>query len=211
MLCGGSSRAKMGLLSDAGLLGIYERDVFGLNPLLDRMSQRGMPVDAATRVRVVSDVAIQRGLVLAKIRALVPAACCPTKVYKREPPAAMRASAHREGVMTTVTSCSRCQTLRVTRTHPCVARAEGTIETLMVLGEQWVVPQPFVPSPKGLLTYLQYKGYAVPKRDGRPTTDEAALRRLALKHEKDELFPLILQYRELDKLLGTYLGRAQPV
>jgi DNA polymerase I-like protein with 3'-5' exonuclease and polymerase domains len=145
----------MGLLQDTKLADLYTHDLAGLNPLLNAMSQRGMPVDAGRREAVAQALQQERQDVLAQMQLLVPDEARRLKIYKRK--------------------------------------------ANVVL--------PFVPSNDQMKRYCQFKGYKLPVRDGRETADEAALRRLALKHEADPLFPLILQYRGVDKLLGTYVGR----
>jgi DNA polymerase I-like protein with 3'-5' exonuclease and polymerase domains len=37
--------------------------------------------------------------------------------------------------------------------------------------------------------------------------DEKAIKELMRKYPDDKLYPLVLQYRELDKIAGTYIGR----
>lgn len=57
---------------------------------------------------------------------------------------------------------------------------------------------PFRPSPQQLVKYLRYKGLRVPKKDGRDTIEETALRRLALSNPQDPVLPLVLAYRSND-------------
>ena len=38
------------------------------------------------------------------------------------------------------------------------------------------------------------------------TFDEKAIARLIKQYKKDPLYPLILEFREIQKLLGTYVG-----
>jgi hypothetical protein len=145
----------VGLLQQAGLAGLYDQDIAGLNPLLDAMSQRGMPVNAERRLAVSLKLSKERHTLWTTMQSLVPLEARRIKVYKRKPNVVL----------------------------------------------------PFVPSNVQMKRYCSVKHYTLPTRDGRLTADETALRRLALKHETDRLFPLILEYRALDKLLGTYVGR----
>ena len=137
----------MGLLHEAGLAHVYDQDIHGLNPLLERMSQWGMPVNEAARVRAAEGLTAQCQGLLGQIRALVPEAVCRKKVYKKKPTQVL----------------------------------------------------PFVPSPTQVVTYLKSVGIKVPQRDGRDTTEETALRRLALRHPADPVLPLVLYYREVEK------------
>ena len=137
----------MGWLQDIGVAEVYAHDIQGLNPLLEAMSARGMPVSLETRAQVLDAVQQQRDHLLVEIRALVPEAVCKLKVYKKKP------------------------SMRL----------------------------PFVPSTQQLVTYLKHKGLRVPTKDGRDTTEETALRRLALANPQDPVLPLVLHYREVEK------------
>ena len=78
----------------------------------------------------------------------------------------------------------------------------------------WVKRLPFVPSPKGLLTYFKHKGYTLPTKYDRSTgqkrftSDEGALLRIALQHE-DLVCAAVLRFRDVDKQLSTYVGRPE--
>ena len=187
----------MGLLHDRGLAGVYEQDVFGLNPLLIAMGQRGMPVDEAKRREAAEALSEQRLQILDNLNTLIPDACKPVKVWKKKrkewgdvPP-------------TTITIERRSVTKRATKKLP--ERSVG----VAVYHERLA----FNPSPKQLQRYMRYQNYPLPKRTDRfsgqskVSLDEAAVRRLALKYEDDRVWVLVLQYRETDKLLSTYLGR----
>jgi DNA polymerase I-like protein with 3'-5' exonuclease and polymerase domains len=39
--------------------------------------------------------------------------------------------------------------------------------------------------------------------------NEASLRKLMLKYPDDKLYSAVLQYRQADKLAGTYVGRIE--
>ena len=75
----------MGLLKEAGLDQLYLQDVWGLNPLLDAMGQRGMPVDGQKRLEAAQARDVERQTAMAELQRLVPAECCPVKVYKKQP------------------------------------------------------------------------------------------------------------------------------
>jgi len=197
----------MGLLHDAGLAEFYQRDIHALNPLLEAMSRRGMPVDESQRLAAAQAVQVKRTETLTRLRALIPPEICPKNVYKKQPTKTVATTAITVTVQ--VPYCLACGARRPNRKHPCQAQIELREEQQM----QYEVRLPFVPSPKGLLAYLRYKGYSVPKKydratgEKRATTDEAALLRLALQHEADPIFALVLEYRDCDKQLSTYLGR----
>jgi DNA polymerase I-like protein with 3'-5' exonuclease and polymerase domains len=72
---------------------------------------------------------------------------------------------------------------------------------------------PFKPSRDQLIRYQGVMGRIVPmtkdKKTGKmkPTMDEKAIEQLSAKHPEDPLYPLVLLYREIDKIAGTYVGR----
>jgi len=43
-------------------------------------------------------------------------------------------------------------------------------------------------------------------RERKPTFDDEALQKLVKQYKTDLLYPLILQYRNVEKVLGTYIG-----
>ena len=199
----------MGLLHDAGLDQVYLRDIYGLNSLLVAMGQRGMPVDAAKRFEAAQALEQQRATALAQLQAAVPTSCWPFKRYKRQPK--IEGPVEVGQVTKVVQYCTYCTAKAPNKKHKCwkaQPKSTNAVEELVV---QWLVRQPFVPSPKGLLTYFKHKGYALPKKydratgERRATTDEPALLRLALTHQ-DPVCALVLKYRDYDKQLST-VGR----
>ena len=89
----------MGLLHDAGLSDFYQRDIHNLNPLLDAMSQRGVPVDEQARQMLVTELQADLDTTMAQIQALVPDACKPKKVYKRKPTVVLPFVLSRKGLL----------------------------------------------------------------------------------------------------------------
>src|SRR3990167_6797560 len=67
-------------------------------------------------------------------------------------------------------------------------------------------------SGKQLLTYCTAKGYRklVLNKEGRPTFDEDALRKLRKRYPKDAIFQLLDRQRELQKAKGTYVEGLVP-
>lgn len=81
----------------------------------------------------------------------------------------------------------------------------------------WAMPLEFKLSQLSLGRYQQVKGHSaiiVPDRNSatrtkRETFDEKAILKLTKKYPKDALYPLILEFRGLQKLLGTYIGTSE--
>ena len=198
----------MGLLHDAGLADIYLRDIHGLNDLLDAMGQRGMPVDGVRRLEATRALEVERLAAMTELQTLIPAECCPKKVYKKQP----KVSAQVTQKTVVVTYCAYCQARKPNKKHTCWQTRPVKAEQVEELVQEWYVRLPFVPSPKGLLTYFKYKGYVLPSKYDRATgqkrftSDEGALLRIALRYE-DLVCAAVLRFREVDKQLSTYVGR----
>lgn len=90
--------------------------------------------------------------------------------------------------------------------NPCFGAA---LEPRTYPTEHYAVRLPFAPSNKQLLIYAQAKGHKlVMNTQNRPPTprfDEDALRTLMGRYPKDALYPLVGEYREIEKCLGTYV------
>ena len=200
----------MGLLHDAGLAAVYEQDIFGLNDLLDKLGERGLPIDQQRRLFVAAELGEQRLELLKKMELLLPLNSKRFKVRKTEP----KVEGWIEGsVIRLVRTCTVCNALKPNKKHPCRKLESFSEELVEVVVKEWCFPIPFTPSLDMLKRYCLAKGYKVPtKRDKqtgqiRQTMDETAIRRMALSHSDDQLFALVLEYREKDKQLGTYTGR----
>ena len=72
---------------------------------------------------------------------------------------------------------------------------------------------PFTPSRDQLIRYNRALGRALPTmfdpktKSRKISMNEKALKELIRKFPLDKLYPAVLEYRELDKLAGTYIGR----
>ena len=170
-----------------------------------------MPVDGAVRLRIALGLRQQRQAVLDRLQALIPPEVCPTKTYKK-PPKDMTGVAI-TAIDTMTTFCAYCAARRPNKKHVCWKGQPIKGMAMREVVKVYIKRLPFVISPKGLLTYFKFKGYPTPKKYDRATglrrdtTDEAAVLRLALKEETDPILPLILQFRDFDKQLSTYIGR----
>lgn len=90
-------------------------------------------------------------------------------------------------------------------------------EKVVVPGILWAMPQEFKISPLSLTRYQSVKGHTAitvfdrnhATRTKKVTFDEKAILKLTKKYPKDPLYPLILDFRGLQKLLGTYIGTTE--
>ncbi len=94
--------------------------------------------------------------------------------------------------------------------NPCAGA--GVVRVLRDSTEFYTL-KPYTPSRHQLIRYHQVLKRVLPtrwdKKEGKRKVsfDEKALKTLMGKYPKDPLYGWVLEYRELDKLAGTYIGR----
>lgn len=213
-------------LEKNGLWSLYERHIVRLFPLLARLSDRGMPIDNARREEFAMRLSGEWLAALNEMEDVVPhEARTIAHVYAGAPPKGVAITYVRPGKRQVYT-CSRCFAGSPTKAHfrtikrPTAKRPQNPCAgATKVLREVDVVEHyrlhPFRPSPTQLQLYCQVRKIKPPRArrdDGSwgVTFNEDAIRRLALQHPEDKLFPIILKYRKVDKLAGTYIGRPLP-
>jgi hypothetical protein len=205
-------------LRRVGLWDVYIWDVVELEPILKHMETAGMPVDPEVRLDRVCKLDAKL-----KETKQVMEACIPLEarkidhVYANTPKDTTgflsRASTRIEPV------CSNCGLARPRKDHfkryvkkcnPCAdaLRAEREIPVV-----EWYRLGEFTPSRDQLVRYHNLMKRPLPtvydkqRRERRVSFDERNLRKLILLYPQDPLYGIILTYRQLDKLAGTYLGR----
>jgi hypothetical protein len=205
-------------LTRTGLWDVYQKDVVDLDPILRYMSEQGMPVDATVRATNAQILAEKQRSVLSQLEDLVPLNARKIEhVYKNTPP-------NTEGLLSRSGSreipiCAGCGLERPRKDHfkrfvkkvNLCADLQPVTRTVEVT--EYYRLAPFKPSREQLIRYQESLNRYVPKtRDKqkgtmRPSMDEKALKGLIAKFPLDPLYGLVLEYRELDKLAGTYIGR----
>ena len=201
------------------LWAIYERHILRLGPILSAMSAAGMPLDEGERKDFAKDLHQQLKSIDEQIQQVIP----PSLVPVSPPQGYVRRPASTEGLTEVLFDrqvkkvCSSCGQENPKKPHfkifkrkenPC---GGSTLREVVSGVSRWAKILPFVPSPKGILTYAHFHRHSVPtgkasKGARKETTDEKALLTLARKYPTDLLYPLLLKRRELDKLRGTYVG-----
>lgn len=206
-------------LKRTGLWDVYQKDVLDLEPILEHMQRKGMPVDLGVRV----DRAVKLSVMLTDVRVQMEAATpLETRaiaiVYKNEPKDTTGLCS-RPGTRM-VSTCPGCGLDRPRKDHfktfkkkhnPCSGLEAQMVERGVVeyyrLGE-------FTPSRDQLIRYHKHLNRPCPltydkkSRKQKISFAEKQLKELILKYPDDILYKLILEYRALDKLAGTYIGRA---
>lgn len=204
-------------LRATGLWRVYERDVLDLEPVLVHMSTVGMPIDGGVRADRAGKLAERSGDVLCALEAAFP---LPTRaiahVYK-ETPKEVEGLLSRPGVRE-VPRCSVCGIEKPTKPHfkryvrkvnPCadgeVVRKEEPVTEYYRLSD-------FKPSREQLIRYQQFLGRFIPttwdkkEKKRKISMNEKAIKELIGKYPDDKTYPLVLQYRTLSKIAGTYIG-----
>ena len=207
-------------LVETGLWGVYQRDVLDLEPILVHMSREGMPIDPLIREDKANQLATRQASCLAEMIAAVPLVARKIEhIYVNTPKdltGLLTRPSTREG-----TECSGCGILNPKRDHfksyvrkvnPC-AGCEASPRTYPV--EEYYRLGEFTPSRVQLIRYQQALSRPVPTawdkktQTRKPSMDSKAITKLMIKYPLDKLYPLVLTYRELDKVAGTYIGRPE--
>ena len=96
--------------------------------------------------------------------------------------------------------------------NPC---ASGHLVERVEGEKRWARVGRFVPSTKGILTYQKAKHHKIitvgKGEDKKATTDEKAIKKLIGQHPEDNLYPSVLEYRELQTLITRYIGAYEEV
>jgi uracil-DNA glycosylase len=118
-------------------------------------------------------------------------------------------------VLREVLVCRRCGALEVSRRHRCdpastggAGSADRQIDLGVATVHRWYWQEPFNPdSPQQVLAYIKHRKHR-PGRAKRAKSDESTnretLERLA-RSTKDPFYQLLLDYRAINKVIGTYV------
>lgn len=205
-------------LKRIGLWEVYQRDVIDLEPVLAHMHERGMPIDTDTRIERAGRLRDRLQSVRQDMERSVPLEARRIDHVYMRPPADTSGCLTRPGIRE-VPVCAACGYERPTKHHfrvlkktknPC--EAAGTRTESREVTEFYRLAD-FTPSREQLIRYHQLKGRPLPmvwdKKAGkrRVSFGERQLKDLTAKHRDDKLYSSILDYRALDKIAGTYIGK----
>jgi hypothetical protein len=203
-----------------GLWGVYDRDVVQLEPILEYMSAQGMPIDLGVREKNAAILTSKQADVLSQMIMNVPEGARSIEhVYIRTPKDTTGLNS-RPGTRIE-RACSNCGLPRPRKDHfklynkksnPCAAA--GTVERSVGVDE-WFRYSEWTPSRTQLIRYQQFLNRPIPtkydakSRGRKMSMDNKSLKELIGKYPDDPIYPLVLDYRMLDKLAGTYIGRIE--
>lgn len=206
-------------LHKAGLWDVYQRDVVDLEPLLIYMSSMGMPIDPEVRLDRAVKLAEKQVQVLQEMESLYPQEARKIEhVYKNRP-------VDCTGLLSRPTVrgfpvCSQCGVEKPGKPHfrsfkkktnPCSGAVSVVVSRET---EEYYRLAEFTPSRDSLTRYHQVLKRPLPMtfdkrtRTKRVSFNEAKIKELMAKYPLDPLYPLVLSYREIDKIAGTYVGRS---
>ncbi len=113
-----------------------------------------------------------------------------------------------------VQACQVCGAVQVSKKHRCKDKTlTPDVQVVLRRVPRWFVREDFNPgSPQQVMAYIKASGHKPGREHGKETTNRESLERLAEgkpRSKKDEaareLYRVILDYREVDKIRGTYV------
>lgn len=202
---------------------VFERHVIQLNRVFSYMSNQGVQRDESLRLEAEIKLVDLLSKVDERMQSVVPVTARRLKTYKKTPK--VTAGMIQVPGKVSTTQCPGCGTTGVKAAHfksigkkklkaglsenSCLGLKATKID---LDGQVWAQPLPFKVSKKGLELYQASQRHRPiwNKKENRITFDEPAIYRLMKQYPADTLYPLILENREYQKLLSTYVGQLQP-
>lgn len=201
---------------------VFEEHVVKLNEVLSYMSRQGVLLDQDARRAAEQKLSTLLTEIDGRIQEAVPQQARQFKVYKKVPKD-VTGLVQTPGYRTTK-QCLVCSMVDVTAPHfksigkkklahggqenPCHG---SKAEKATVQAQLWAQPLPFKLSNVGLKRYQGVMGHK-PIKDRKKKTvtfDVKALKTLRKNYPNDPLYPIIGEYRGVQKLLGNYVGRTE--
>jgi uracil-DNA glycosylase family 4 len=194
-------RIIQGIIPTMQRLGVWEtymKHVVEMEPVLVGMTRRGLARDEEMIATLKAETEAEMTRIEAEIAKLIPVECLKFKDFKKLPKAVKEIKLALGGMRADPVEVER---LAAELGYEFVRSPHGAM--------WWRRWEPFSPSNQQLQGYCKFRSYRIPKhpKEDKPTMNEWALRGL-LKETKDPVFELSLQYRDAQKISGTYLGGA---
>lgn len=201
------------------LWSVFDRHVIQLNKALTYMSGQGVLLDRQARKDAETKLTGLLTEINERMQAAVPVEARRLHVYKKTPKDTS-GYVRTEGIRRT-TECPQChkrdikadhykptsRKLRLagTEENPCAGFKSVKVDIPDLL---WAQPLPFKISKLGLTMYQAVRGHK-PYKDRKTkqvTFDVKAMKQLITKYPDDPLYPIILEFRKVQKLASTYVG-----
>jgi uracil-DNA glycosylase family 4 len=184
---------------------VFERHWIQLSKALKYMSAKGVLRDDEARNAAEAQLTASLVDIESKMEAAVPKEARKFKVLKKAPKDTSGWEPRVENVP--VKYCGVCGLHKPTKVH-----AKHCPDWTTVLLDEpqtvWAKPLEFKVSKTGLLGYQQALSHQAirDRKEKKITFNADAITMLVKKYPKDKLYPLILDQRQLTKMLGTYIG-----
>lgn len=201
-------RCYLGIRKDldkSNLWPVIDRHVIQLRRTLNYMSEQGVKLDQEMRGE--AEVKLQDLLDVTEIKmeSSIPAEVRKYKIYKKAPKV-ISPDMIEDRIEIGVKYCGVCGVLKPTKTHSKLCPEWKPV----LIGEPqqvWKKPIEFKISKVGLTGYQKFlKHQAIISREKKITFDEPAIMKLMKKYPNDRLYPTILEFRKIQKLLSVYIG-----
>lgn len=184
-----------------GIWRSYERHVMGLDPVLSRMSQRGLPIQDEKRQEFAIELDQELGRINAEIQKIVPDEVKnihPKDGYKKDP-----ADATIGGLTTHQNEPAVWDKRRIK------VVGKDSVEQEV---ERWVKVLPFKASSQQLIRYMKHRGHPVPKHHKDPDKDTTAHRELERLERKtrDPLYRQVIEHRGVKIMRSTFVEGFKP-
>lgn len=196
---------------------LFERHVVQLEVPLLAMTTAGMPLDDAERRQFSEELAGLSSGLQAGMEAVVPLGARRYKDLTRPPKATDQRGFSLVEEQVETPFCSVCGMRSPPKAHarPWKKKQlnfcqDAGVDYSLAPVTRYRRYEPFTPSLTQLTAYQRATGHdpvLTRDRDKRITFDEDALKTLQRRYPQDPLYPQVLEYRAVDKLLGTYVGR----
>lgn len=177
-------------LKKRGLWDGYERLVYQLRPILDKMQDRGIPINDERRLTFGAKLDTAAEEIDGQMQSLVPDELknvSPKNGYKRTP------------------KDTTGMVEREFKIDP-----DDLIHTTSFV-KRWCRVEPFKPSSQQLIRYMKHKGHPVPKKSktDKDTSEARELERLS-RRTHDPLYKKVIWYREVRLMKATFVDGWAP-
>jgi DNA polymerase I-like protein with 3'-5' exonuclease and polymerase domains len=212
---------------------VFQRHMVELDVILEGMTSKGLRIDQAAREEASVSLATTLTGFRQHMQEVVPLAAKRLKGYKKAPKGVEWSIGDPappgyvvKALPTVRKQCSICGTDSPTKPHfktlkkPTAKRPQNPCAGGEVVEVEMLWPtlsriELFVPSVHQLTTYASACGHRLQmtKVRGKASTvtfDDHALKALMKAYPTDRLYPLVRDYREVEKLLSTYVGVWNP-
>lgn len=196
---------------------VFERHVIRLNRVFDYMSAKGVGRDEEMRSKAEATLSHLLHETEEKIEAVVPQSARRIGHVYKNTPSDTTGLLVRSGSRL-VPTCVGCGVESPRKDHfkrfvkkanPC---ADLRTEDITKQVDEYYRLNPWRISKVGLMDYqrVMRQQPVIDRRTKKLTFDENALIKLMKRYPKDQLYPLVLDFRGNQKLLSTYIGVTQP-